>query len=184
MPPAPWWDGQCASLLIDSSGGEILGAALLGQAPGLCPQVVASCWPSQKKYLSSSIFFSGASGHCCCLATKMQMSEKVADIHLPLCFFLKEIFESPSHSCLPMEKLSHFSSNGNFFLQSCCVAKGNVRCSVDSYIWGEKPQPNHFFLCSCKTKMKIGENTLNVFTGDRGSVGQEIFWQIAVSSQT
>lgn len=30
-------------------------------------------------------------------------------------FFLKVIFESPSHSCLPMETFIHFPSNGNFF---------------------------------------------------------------------
>lgn len=54
MPPAQWWEGECALLLTDLAGGEILGA---GQAPGLCPQVVASCWPYCKEHPSSSIFF-------------------------------------------------------------------------------------------------------------------------------
>lgn len=86
MPPVPASNHQCASLRIDPGGGDTLGAALLGQAPGLCPQLVALCWPCWKKHLSSIIFFSFASGPWCCLATKMQMSQKVADILLPVRF--------------------------------------------------------------------------------------------------
>lgn len=39
MPPAPWRHGQRASLLMIPGGGETLGAAVLAQAPGTCPQL-------------------------------------------------------------------------------------------------------------------------------------------------
>lgn len=146
--------------VLDPGCGEILGAAVSGQALGLCPQVVASCWPCCKEHSSSSIFFSRMSGPCCSLATKMQMSQKVSDIHLSSCFFLNVIFKSPSHSCLPIESLINFSSNGNFFLQSRCVANGDVHCSMDSNTWEKNPNPTCFFLCSCKTREKVGKSTL------------------------
>lgn len=37
MPPAPLWDGQHTSFLMYTSGGETLGAAILGKAPVMCP---------------------------------------------------------------------------------------------------------------------------------------------------
>lgn len=119
MPPAPWRHGQRASLLMIPGGGETLGAAVLAQAPGTCPQL-GGWWfhvgRAGKEHRPSSNFFSGASGPRCCSATKMQMSQKVADIIcLFFFFFLKVIFESPSHSCLPTETFIHFPSNGNFF---------------------------------------------------------------------
>lgn len=86
------------------------------------------------------------------ISTSLLLSHQDANVpedsrhHLPFFFFLfKVIFESPSHSYLPMENFIHFPSNGNFFfLQS--VASQVV---MSTALWiqkygGKKTQPNLF----------------------------------------